>query len=144
MLAAILLVGRVGPESYFGVDDDVITWGILGLYVLWALAARSISQGTDVETDPDSAAAVGEHYRPTTAAADEGVYRVVGTGDEVTLLRVTNADGRRANTGEIRHVDQSTLDGGFEAADDPDGDASPLATVKDALSGLYWNVRKFF
>lgn len=43
-----------------------------------------------------------DHVVPTDADYPDGVYRVVGTGDgPVTLLRVTDAAGRRAHTGEL-------------------------------------------
>ncbi|MFC7080530.1 hypothetical protein [Halorussus caseinilyticus] len=95
-------------------------------------------------------AELGEHYRPTDDARDAdgerlvpGVYRVVGSGDDVALLRVADARGRRAHTGELRHVAPATLSEAFERAADP-GEASPLAAVRNALSGLYWSVRQSF
>lgn len=144
VLVAVLLVGGVGPETYFGVSEDTITWGIVGLFVAWMLVRRSSARGTAVETDPATPAEAGEHYRPTGNSSGSGVYRVVGAGDEIALLRVADADGRRRHTGTVRHVDQSTLDGDFEAATDPDAGRSPVAAAGNLLSGLYWNVRKFF
>jgi len=142
LLAAILGVD-LGPETYFGVDGDLLQWGILGLFVLYELAGATLSGESGVETDPTTPAAVGEHYRPTTEAHRAALYRVVGTGERVALLRVGNADGSRVHSGEVTHVDQSTLDGDFEAASDPDAGFSPVAGLRNALSGLYWNVRKY-
>lgn len=89
-------------------------------------------------TDP------GDHYRPTADAYDPGIYRVVGTGTEVALLRVTDGDGTRAHTGEVVYVPADRLDSAFEPADDPDAGLSPVGLVTNALQGLYWQVRKFF
>ncbi|WP_266075679.1 hypothetical protein [Haladaptatus caseinilyticus] len=84
-----------------------------------------------------------EHYRPTTNAYPSGVYRVVGASAEITLLRVTDAQGRRAFTGEILHVSSHVLDTEFEAAANPDSKFSPIAVVRSIGSGLYWSVRRF-
>lgn len=147
LLAAILGVD-LGPDTYFGVGGDLLQWAILGVFVLYALVAWSFSGGTSVETDPDTPAAVGEHYRPMTDARGDGsyrdgVYRVVGTSERVALLRVGTAEGRRVHGGEVTHVDQSTLDDEFEPARDPDAGFSPVTGVRNALSGLYWNVGKY-
>jgi len=142
MLGAILGVG-LGPETYFGVDGDLLQWGILGVFVLYELAGATLSGGSGVETDPTTPAAVGEHYRPTTQAHPAGVYRVVGAADPVALLQVGNADGRRVHTGEVVHVDRSALAADFGAASDPDAGFEPIAGLRNALSGLYWNVAKF-
>jgi len=147
MLAAILGID-LGPESYAGVDGDLLQWAILGLFGLYALASTAVSGGSSVETDPDTPATVGEHYRPTTGAGRDGayrdgVYRVVGASDRVALLRVGDADGRRVHAGEVTHVDQSTLDAEFEATTDPDAGFSPVSGLRNALSGLYWNVAKY-
>ena len=77
----------------------------------------------------------GDHVRPTDGGHDPGVYRVVGTGEEVALLRVTDADGRRAHTGEVIHVPADALRSTFESADDPGG-RSPVATLVDRLRAL--------
>jgi hypothetical protein len=87
---------------------------------------------------------VSEHYRPTGDAYEAGVYRVVGTPSDVTLLRVTTADGRRVHTGEIHHVSPCTLDTEFEATDDPDTGFSPISSMWNVLSGSYWELRRFF
>lgn len=88
-------------------------------------------------------AAVSDHLRPTDADVPAGIYRVVGTGEtDVTLLRVADADGRRVNTGEVLTVSDADL-GGFESAENPDGNA-PLGThLRSALSSLYWSFRTF-
>lgn len=87
--------------------------------------------------------AVGEHYRPRDRGHEPGVYRVVGAPAEVTLLRVADADGRRVHSGALRHVPVDVLESEFEPAADPDAGVSPLATVRNQLQGLYWQVRKF-
>ena len=94
---------------------------------------------------------VGEHYRTAEGTRDAegvrltpGIYRVVGATGEVALLRVTDEDGRRASTGELRHVAPETLDAEFEPADDPDAALSPVRDARNLLSGLYWSVRRFF
>lgn len=141
-LAAVVYVSFLGPESYFGVSDTVVGWVILGVFLVWNFSLRG--SGTyDVETDPTTPAAMGEHYRPTSGEYVEGVYRVVGTGDPIALLRVGDDRGRRATTGEVITVDQSTLDDEFEGASDPDAGVSVLAGARSTLSGLYWNVRRF-
>ena len=88
--------------------------------------------------------AIGEHYRPTDGAVPPGVYRVVGTGDPVALLRVGTAEGRRQVTGELQQVSQETLTDAFEPAADPDAGFTPVALVRNALSGLFWQFRRFF
>ena len=63
-----------------------------------------------------------EHFRPTDGAADPGVYRVVGRpGDEVTLLRVADEDGRRVHTGEVVRHPVVDFPASFERASNPDG-----------------------
>lgn len=89
-------------------------------------------------------AEVSDHYRPTDDSHDSGIYRVVGVTDDVTLLRVTDAGGRRVHSGEIRHVSAHTLDAEFEPAENPDAGFSPISAVQNLLSGLYWSVRRFF
>lgn len=94
--------------------------------------------------------AIGEHYRPARDGggpeqpAPPGVYRVVGTGDPVALLRVGDADGRRVTTGEVVRVDHVALDASFERADDPDAGIHPIRGLANAASGFYWQFRRFF
>ncbi|MFC4450117.1 hypothetical protein [Halorussus aquaticus] len=94
---------------------------------------------------------VGEHYRPTDGTRDvegmaltPGVYRVVGATHEVALLRVTDEEGRRANTGELRRVTHESLEAEFGRADDPDAGLSPVREARNLFSGMYWSVRRFF
>lgn len=142
VLAAILAL-RFGPESYWGIESATIRWGLVGLLVVYALFGRSAG-GSGIETEPGTPATVGEHYRPTTDEHEPGVYRVVGAGEAVALLRVGDRNGRRVHTGRVVHVDQSTLDEGFEAAADPDAGISPLAAARNTLSGLYWSLRSLW
>lgn len=86
---------------------------------------------------------VGRHYRPVSGDHSPGVYRVVGTTDGVTLLRVAEADARRVHTGETYHVEVSTLESEFEPTQDPDAGLSPATAVRNELQGLYWSVRRF-
>jgi hypothetical protein len=83
-----------------------------------------------------------DHVRPTDDHP-AGVYRVVGVGEErVTLLRVTDADGRRVHTGELRTVDRAAF-AEFEPAENPDEGGSLLAAVAGAPSTAYWSLRAF-
>ena len=85
--------------------------------------------------------AVYDHLRSSDPDDDDSVYRVVGTdADSVTLLRVSDADGRRANTGEVVTVSRDTLDT-FEPVENPDGNRSVAATVRSAASAGYWALR---
>ncbi|SHJ99374.1 hypothetical protein [Haladaptatus paucihalophilus] len=86
---------------------------------------------------------LGEHYRPAGEPPESNVHRVVGRTDGVTLLRVTDADGRRVNSGEIRRCSSATLDEEFEPARNPDAGFNPVSAVGDVLTWLYWSVRKF-
>ena len=81
------------------------------------------------------------HYRSTTDAYPSGVYRVVGTGDPVALLRVTADSGRRRHTGHLEHVPEDDLAEHFEPADDPDTGLDPIGGLRNALQALYWQVR---
>lgn len=94
----------------------------------------------DATRTPD----IGDHYQSTTDTYHAGVYRVVGTGDELALLRVTDADGRRRSTGHLERVPSDDLSKHFEPADDPDAGINPIAGVRNALQGLFWQFRKFF
>jgi hypothetical protein len=67
-----------------------------------------------------------DHYRPSDG--EDGVYRVVGTGEPVVLLRVTDADGRRRNTGELRRVSREEL-AAFERVENPDSGFRPMQVV---------------
>jgi len=91
---------------------------------------------------PDDLSAY-DHLRP--ASSDDipdGVYRVVGTGETVTLLRVGDADGRRMTTGEIHRVDRDAL-AEFEAAANPDDSRSITAMVAGLPRSIYWSLRTF-
>ena len=87
--------------------------------------------------------AVGDHYRSTRGPHAGSVYRVVGASDEVTFLRITDANGRRAHTGELRSLEAATLASDFEPVEDPDAGLSPVHTARNAIQGLYWSVRRF-
>ena len=90
-----------------------------------------------------TAPSVYDHYRTTDADYEDGIYRVVGTGDEkVTLLRVGDSDGRRASTGELITVTQYELDG-FELAENPDGNRSLSEVLLSVPETVYWSVRVF-
>jgi hypothetical protein len=85
--------------------------------------------------------AVYDHLRSTDPDDDDAVYRVVGTASgTVTLLRVSDGDGRRANTGEVLTISRAALDS-FEAADNPDGNRGLLGTVRSAAGAGYWALR---
>ena len=77
--------------------------------------------------------AVYDHYRLTDGADAGCVFRVVGGGgDRVTLLRLTDAEGNREATGDLRHVDRDRLDRAFTPASDPD----PRFEKPDYVAGL--------
>ncbi|MGA9401361.1 hypothetical protein [Haladaptatus sp.] len=86
---------------------------------------------------------VGDHYRPTADGDESGVYRVVGTGDDVVLLRLTDADGTRVHSGELRHCSRDALESDWESARNPDAGLTPGADLKNMLSGVYWSFRRF-
>lgn len=87
---------------------------------------------------------IGEHYRAMDPDHPSGVYRVVGTPDDVTLLRVADANGRRRHTGTVLHVSSEAIEASFEPAADPDTGIRPVAQLRNQLQGLYWSVRRFF
>ncbi len=75
-----------------------------------------------------------DHVRAADGPVPPGVYRVVGVGGgRVTLLRVTDADGRRVNSGAVERVDRETLARAFESAENPDAGFS-LASLVDPFS----------
>lgn len=85
--------------------------------------------------------AVYDHLQPVEdsgAPVQPGVYRVVGTGESVTLLQVGDADGRRVHTGHVVSVDRDDL-AAFERADNPDG-SRPITGMFDDLG---WQLRAF-
>jgi len=89
------------------------------------------------------APSVSDHLRPTDGTVPDGVYRVVGTDTEtVTLLRVSDADGRRVHTGEVVTVPREDLDA-FESAANPNGNRSVAAALLGVPEQLYWSVRAF-
>jgi hypothetical protein len=81
-----------------------------------------------------------DHVRVgTDAPVPAGTYRVVGTGETVTLLRVADGTGRRENSGAIEHADGETLAEAFEHAENPDAGFSlsallaPFTTLPKAV-----------
>jgi hypothetical protein len=84
-----------------------------------------------------------DHLRSTDPDDDASIYRVVGTAtDTVTLLRVSDGDGRRAHTGEVITIPRTALDT-FETAENPDGNRSVAATLRSAGASVYWSLRTF-
>lgn len=83
---------------------------------------------------------VGDHVRPKDETHPAGVYRVVGTGDSIILLRITDEDDRRRATGELRSVPAGSVSN-FEPATNPDAGLRPLAWLRSLLSGIYWEFR---
>ncbi|WP_225335671.1 hypothetical protein [Halomicrobium urmianum] len=84
---------------------------------------------------------VGDHLRPVDVDLPAGVYRVVGTpGDDITLLRVGDAEGQRVYTGDVRRVPRERLDG-FDAAENPDENRSVASAAASRLEGFAWEVR---
>lgn len=72
-----------------------------------------------------------------------GIYRVVGVEDGVTLLRLTDEDGRRRATGEVVTVDGDAFDTGFAEAPNPDAGIAALRRVRNLLDGLWWELKRF-
>jgi hypothetical protein len=72
--------------------------------------------------------AVYDHFRPTEEVeGDSGagtagpIFCIVGAqNDEATLLRITDADGNREATGDVRHVPLDRLQREFIPAENPD------------------------
>jgi len=89
--------------------------------------------------DPN-AAPVGDFPEASAeATVPEGVYRVVGTPERALVcLRVTDADGRRANTGEVVRVDADDAQR-LDPATEPRGSA--VSALLDVVSAPYWLVR---
>ncbi|MFA1611200.1 hypothetical protein [Halobellus rubicundus] len=86
---------------------------------------------------------VSEHVRVDGDEHPPGVYRVVGVDDEtVTLLRVSDADGARAHTGELLTVDTGDF-ADFEPATEPPSDASVASRLASLAETAYWSVRAF-
>ena len=78
--------------------------------------------------------AVYDHLRSTDT--DDAVYRVVGLqNDRVTLLRVADGDGRRAQTGEATTI--ST----FGPAANPDENRALGTALTTAVGNVYWSFR---
>lgn len=89
------------------------------------------------------APSVYDHYRTTDDDYTDGIYRVVGIGDEdVMLLRVGEKEGRRINTGELITVTREELDG-FERAENPDGNRPLSKVIFSVPETAYWSVRAF-
>lgn len=84
-----------------------------------------------------------EHFRPEESDVPDGIYRVVGRDDRtVTLLRVADADERRAHTGETVTVTLEEFDG-FGPAENPDGDRPYEGVLVSNLEMRYWSARAF-
>lgn len=166
-LAYGILLGSVGIVAIDSLraralrlpSQSVLALVGFSLLVLSAVELRSRSGGPDADsgvggraaaaTDSSASEAehgvgVGEHYRVTASPYADGLYRVVGAGDPIALLRVTDADGRRRHTGELVRVSPHAIADEFEAADDPDAGFSPARNARSQLQGLYWSVRRFF
>jgi hypothetical protein len=87
-----------------------------------------------------------DHYRPTNGTTPPGVYRVVGTGEEVTLLRVADENGRRVHSGVVESVRRERVESAFVPATNPDAGAGgwlprALAAVGVGfvvVAGLSW------
>ncbi|MFT4891928.1 MAG: hypothetical protein ACI9YT_002865 [Halobacteriales archaeon] len=122
---AALAIGVVWYALFFGlfppmpIGDTVVAVALTA--VLWLglpfLFVRAF--GIEVAASNDGFG-IGAHYRPTTDATDPGVYRVVGTSDDVVLLRLTDGEGGRIHTGELLRVPRDALESSFEPASNPD------------------------
>lgn len=109
------------------------------------VVARAVSPPTFCRAPPfvhdvSDSPAVGDHLRPVDGSRPAGIYRVVGAGDPLALLRVTDEQDRRRATGDLVSVSRESLSG-FEPAADPDAGFTPVAWVRGLLSGSYWGLR---
>lgn len=90
--------------------------------------ANAVSVGDFLEADADADAPI-----------PPAVYRVVGTPEgALVCLRVTDADGRRANTGELVRVDADDAHG-LEPAAEPR--QSAVSALADVVLAPYWLLR---
>jgi hypothetical protein len=81
-----------------------------------------------------------DHYRAANGdPLPAGTYRVVGTGDGVTLLYVADDGGRRAHTGRIERVDRETL-AELTPVEGPDGGANPVTAVVYSVRAIPGNL----
>jgi hypothetical protein len=87
-----------------------------------------------------------DHYEPhgTAPGIAPGVYRVVGTGNPVALLRVTDGEGKRRATGEVIRVPRADLAAGFEPTENPDTGIDPIGAARNLASGVVWSMRRLF
>jgi hypothetical protein len=86
--------------------------------------------------------AVYDHVSPTDGDYPDGVYRVVGVDGAVTLLRITDGDGRRVHTGELVTVETGAFEA-FEPVDRPTRADSFAARTASAPAVGYWSLRAF-
>lgn len=103
---------------------------------------RRTDAGTTIE-DVSPPEFVGSHYRPTTDDFANGVYRVVGAGDTITLLRVTDPSGHRRHSGSVHTISRNEFDTTFDAATDPDAGVHPVRTLHTQFTGVYWSIRRY-
>jgi len=88
----------------------------------------------------ESSPTIRDHYASADGPRPAGTYRVVGVDEtSVTLLRVTDSDGRRRSTGEVATVSRP-MDG-FEPARNPDAGIRPIRWLRNQLQGVGWTVR---
>jgi len=83
-----------------------------------------------------------DHVSPTGDDYPDGVYRVVGVDGTVTLLRITDGDGRRIHTGELVTVDADAF-AAFDPVDRPTASRSFGARVASVPAVGYWSLRAF-
>lgn len=93
-----------------------------------------------MSSESDSSVVVYDHLRPVGEDYPAGIYRVVGAGDSIVLLRVTDGRDRRQATGELLSIPRDSISD-FEPAANPDTGLRPLAWVRGLLSWMYWTVR---
>jgi hypothetical protein len=101
-------------------------------------------------TDRSGTVTVGDFRRvpvgttQDTALVAGATYRVVGVGpdDDVSLLRVTDADGSRQYTGGVVTVSAATL-AATEPVPNPDVGLALGHRLRNLGTGVYWSVRRF-
>lgn len=81
-----------------------------------------------------------DHVRASGQTIAEGTYRVVGAGEDgVTLLRVTDASGRRVNSGRVVSVSRKEY-AALPAAENPDDEGALRRWAFVGLAALLFAV----
>lgn len=81
---------------------------------------------------------------PDTALVAGATYRVVGIDpdDDITLLRMTDAEGTRQYTGDVVTVSAVPL-AATDPVSNPDAGLALRHRLRNLGTGLYWSVRRY-